>query len=608
MKLHLLKSDPTRKPRKSTDPGWKYGFWPDLQNKDRVECTLCGQVVSGGIKRLKQHLARAYGDAKLCPKASNGLRKEMTSYLEANKRKRSMFLHDAYMLADLLEKKVDEIGRDKVVQVVTDNGANYKATSKLLMERIPTLFWSPCAAHCLDLMLEDIGNLKEFKKPIARARRVTTFIYRHGRILAAMREKTGGVDLVRPAATRFATSFLTLKSLYKHNKHKDALKALFASTIWTDNRLSKTSAGLDVYNIDFSTQFWNSVEDCLRASGPLLIVLRVVDGDERPAMPEVQALMKCVKEKINQSFVVQSKKSLLKKIITIIERHWEKQMDHPLYGAAMYLNPGKLHPLIRNDDDATVGQLRGCFLDVLARMVDDEETRDKINSQSMDYEFLIGPAFSNKMAEDNLQTMTPLEWWRSYGGRAIELQRFARRLASLCVSSSGCERNWSTFEFIHTKKRNRLLHKRLNSIVFISYNRKMKARFQKLRQKKGKNFDPLVHEDFNWDNEWTDSLHVVPEGGRGCECDLTWDLVDNAIGASQALRGRNLPRRAHNVYSRRNSVAAQNMSEAEEEDEDEEDVPHDDAEITDCEDEFNGGNDGEEGEAPNIPGEFDDDF
>jgi hypothetical protein len=137
----------------------------------------------------------------------------------------------------------------------------------------------------------------------------------------------------------------------------------------------------------------------------------------------------------------------------------------------------------------------------------------------------------------------------------------------------------------------------------------MKARFQKLRQKKGKNFDPLVHEDFNWDNEWADSLHVVPEGGRGCDCDLTWDLVDNAIGASQALRGRNLPRRAHNVYSRRNSVAAQNMSEAEEEDEDEdEDVPHDDAEITDCEDESNGGNDGEEGEAPNIPGEFDDDF
>jgi hypothetical protein len=59
--------------------------------------------------------------------------------------------HSATMLADLLEKRIDNIGRDKVVQVVIDNGANYKAAGKILMDRIPTLFWSPCVAHCLDL-------------------------------------------------------------------------------------------------------------------------------------------------------------------------------------------------------------------------------------------------------------------------------------------------------------------------------------------------------------------------------------------------------------------------------------------------------------------------
>jgi len=68
-------------------------------------------------------------------------------------------VHDAFMLADLLGKKIDEIGKEKVVQVITDNGANYKAAGRILMERIPTLFWSPCAAHCLDLMLEEIGKL-----------------------------------------------------------------------------------------------------------------------------------------------------------------------------------------------------------------------------------------------------------------------------------------------------------------------------------------------------------------------------------------------------------------------------------------------------------------
>ena len=312
-------------------------------------------------------------------------------------------VHDANMLANLLEERIQKIGQDKVVQVVTDNGANYKAAGRILIERIPTLYWTPCAAHCLDLMLEEIGKLKPFKKCIARARRVTTFIYSHGRILHAMREKTKG-DLVRPVATRFATSFLTLKCLHKH---MDPLKCLFVSNAWTGNKLARTKASEEVHDIVLSTEFWNGVEDCLRASGPLLIVLRVVDGDEKPAMPEVEALMNHAKEKIKLSFAVQSKRPLLRKIMDIIERRWENQMDHPLYGAALFLNPGKFHPLVAANDDATVGHLKGCFLDVLGRMVEDEETRNKIDAQAMDYENLRGNAFSNKLAKQNIEKMNP---------------------------------------------------------------------------------------------------------------------------------------------------------------------------------------------------------
>jgi hypothetical protein len=91
-----------------------------------------------------------------------------------------------------------------------------------------------------------------------------------------MREKTCGRDLVWPATTRFATTFLTLKSLYKHN---DVLKVLFVSEIWIGNKLAKTKVGENVHDTVLSTQFWNLVENCFRASTPLLIVLRVVDGD-----------------------------------------------------------------------------------------------------------------------------------------------------------------------------------------------------------------------------------------------------------------------------------------------------------------------------------------
>lgn len=67
-------------------------------------------------------------------------------------------------------------------------------------------------------------------------------------------------------------------------------------------KLATSKAGMDVHDMVLSTEFWNSVQDCLRASAPLLIVLRVVDGDEKPAMAEVAALIAFAKEKIKQGF------------------------------------------------------------------------------------------------------------------------------------------------------------------------------------------------------------------------------------------------------------------------------------------------------------------
>jgi hypothetical protein len=87
------KTDQARKAR-SNDPGWKYGYWANLENRDQVTCTLCDIMVCGGIKRLKQHLAGGYGDANICSKTTTAIRKEMKEYLEGNRRRRPLFLED----------------------------------------------------------------------------------------------------------------------------------------------------------------------------------------------------------------------------------------------------------------------------------------------------------------------------------------------------------------------------------------------------------------------------------------------------------------------------------------------------------------------------------
>jgi hypothetical protein len=91
------------------------------------------------------------------------------------------------MLADLLEKQIDKIGKEHVAQIVTNNATNYKAAGRELMKRIPHLFWTPCATHCLDLLLEGIEKINEFNTCINMAKKLSRFLYNHGRLHNLMR-------------------------------------------------------------------------------------------------------------------------------------------------------------------------------------------------------------------------------------------------------------------------------------------------------------------------------------------------------------------------------------------------------------------------------------
>jgi len=85
-------------------------------------------------------------------------------------------------------------------------------------------------------------------------------------------------------------------------------------------------------------------------------------------------------------------------------------------------------------------------------------------------------------------------------------------------------------------------------------------------------------------------------GARGSDVvdNLTWQLVDEATGVSEALQGRNLHRTcaagAPFHYSRclRNVSATSTAAEdGEEEDEVEAEDPHDDVKMSDCEEDGN---------------------
>lgn len=180
---------------------------------------------------------------------TDGKHRSITNFLVNNSPRGSVFLKsietssiikNTENLYELLDDLVKEIGEEHVVQVVTDSASAYVGAGKKLEEKRPNLFWSPCAAHCLDLMLSDIGEFPVFKDTIDKAKEISVFIYRHQWVLDLFRKFSKKRELTRPAITRFATSHLTSKSF---DETRVQLRAMFTSIVWVDSSYSKTSGG-----------------------------------------------------------------------------------------------------------------------------------------------------------------------------------------------------------------------------------------------------------------------------------------------------------------------------------------------------------------------------
>jgi hypothetical protein len=61
-------------------------------------------------------------------------------------------------------------------------------------------------------------------------------------------------------------------------------------------------------------------------------------------------------------------------------------------------------------------------------------------------------------------------WWSNYGQDAPLLMSLAMKLLNQLASSSCYERNWSTYSFIHSVKRNSLTPTRAEDLVFVYSN------------------------------------------------------------------------------------------------------------------------------------------
>ncbi|XP_010264148.1 PREDICTED: uncharacterized protein LOC104602233 [Nelumbo nucifera] len=185
----------------------------------------------------------------------------------------------------LFKEVINWVKAENVVQVVTNNATNYVAAGRLLEAEFPWIYWSPCATHCLNLMLKEIGEMDYVANVVQRASRITKFIYNHIFVLSMLRKRPGWTEIVRPGATRFATNFIALDSILKH-----------------------------MHDLQNLVTDWSFIDSS---------ALRLADSEFRPAMGYMYHAMLKAKESHKKFF--NYKKAEYGPIMDIIDRRWNRQ-------------------------------------------------------------------------------------------------------------------------------------------------------------------------------------------------------------------------------------------------------------------------------------------
>ncbi|XP_073061732.1 uncharacterized protein [Primulina eburnea] len=268
--------------------------------------------------------------------------------------------------------------------------------------------------------------------------------------------------------------------------------------MWENCKWPKTNKGKLAYSIVMSMSFWNGVTLCLKLFASLVRVFRLIDGDRKPSMGFLYGELLRAKEDIKVA--LNNVESNYQPIIVILESKMKDTLYATLHTTAFLLNPY----YYKDSSTDLYGEVAaGIFECIEVLYADEFELQDTIINKKFakyrDKTGLFGKALAAKSCEKNDYTFDPCTWWSSYGAHTPNLLRVALRILLLTTSSSGCERNWSAFEGIHTKKRNRLDVHRLNNLVFVQFNARL---FNNQKKKKERNVDVLLEKDASNVQSW----------------------------------------------------------------------------------------------------------
>ena len=284
----------------------------------------------------------------------------------------SSYFKNTKYLVDLFDSVIQDFGSDNVVQIIMDSSFNYTGIANHILQNYSTIFVSPCASQCLNLILEEFSKVEWVNRCISQAQTISKFIYNSSSMLDLLKKFTGGQELIRTGITKSVSNFLSLQSILKQ---KSRLKHLFNSSEYrTNSSYLNKHHSITCISILEDSDFWRAVEECVAISEPFLKVLREVSGG-KPAVGSIYELMTRAKESIRTYYIMDENKCKI--FLDIVDRKWRDQLHSPLHSAAAFLNPSIQY----NPEIKFLTSIKEDFFKVLEKLLPIPEMRRDLTSQ-----------------------------------------------------------------------------------------------------------------------------------------------------------------------------------------------------------------------------------
>jgi hypothetical protein len=365
---------------------------------------------------------------------------------------------------ETIDDVINDLGGDqKAVSLVTDNAANMKKAWEILRAKHPGLIVNGCAAHTINLLVKDICNLDRFNDTLQQAKAITAFVRDRNALTKGFEkiqnmlhdegdlEKIGA--LLSVGNTRWYTHHgcvrrvlenkVVLKQLIetavfigiKETKKVKPKKQLFSSLIKNDN-------------------FWASLEVAEKALRPTSKAVGVLESDTC-CLSDIYKLFK--------GFLVDYKDD--EDIIELVQDRWAFLHTESM-GFAYFLDPKtRAGAGLVGDDMYDNSILIQQYSVRKGFCTNEEEILAEYQRFVWDMKNLSAKAVIF------IDSNSALTYWYTIGASEYPiLYKVAKIVFKVPTSQAASERAWSIYDFILTKRRNRLSPAKVTKLVQLYMN------------------------------------------------------------------------------------------------------------------------------------------